>query len=251
LFLPIETQPLNLSDPEHVFLLTYRSALRGTHAAIENARRASNATKRLFEEEHTGPYKEGIGSYLTAYPVLAAMQTFMEKASFDDLYLRGGHGDVIHTVVPLPEAEPTVAANAFFSVGQRDKEWVFCALNVYPSDDKYIMVCSYRRRNRLFVNKAVEPLMMTYGARRELVASKLLLDICETITLKPGHRESISTEQSAVIGDYFFWSTLEELEEFLGQLSPVMSERFIESVGDGPNRVSGDDHRINLFRRVT
>jgi hypothetical protein len=89
LFLPIESRPLDLSDPEHVFLMTYRSALRGAHAAIENARWSSNAARRLSEEEHTGHHTGGIGPYLSAYPVVAGMQTFMEKARFDDLYLRG------------------------------------------------------------------------------------------------------------------------------------------------------------------
>jgi hypothetical protein len=38
-----------------------------------------------------------------------------------------------------------------------------------------------------------------------------------------------------------------ELEEFLGQLSPMMSELFIESVCDVPDRVSCDNPRINLL----
>ncbi len=248
LFFPIESRPLDLSDPEHGFLIAYRSALRGAHAAIENARWSSNAARRLSEEEHTGPYAGGIGQYLSAYPVIAGMQTFMEKARYDDLFLGGEYEEVLHKVVPLPEAEPAVAANAFFSVGQRGKEWVFCALNVFPADGRHVMVFSYRRRNRLFVNKAVEPLMMTYGTRRELVASKMLLDVCETITLKPCHRALLGAEQSATIGGYFFWSTLEEFEGFLGQLSSEMSEQFMASVSDIPNRVNGDDPRINLFR---
>ena len=251
LFLPIESRPLDLSDPEHVFLMTYRSVLRGAHAAIENARWSSNAARRLSEEARTGPYEGSIGPYLAAYPVLTAMEAFMEKARFDDLYLRKEHGEVLHTVVPLPEAEPAVAANAFFSVGQRGRSYVYCALNVFPADGKHLMVFSYRRRNRRFVESFVdEQLRMTYGARRELAASKMLLDVCETISLKPSHRESLGAEQSAAIGGYYFWSTLEELEVFLGQLSSEMSERFIESVSDVPNHVSGDDPRINLFRPV-
>jgi hypothetical protein len=250
LFLPIESRPLDLSDPEHVFLMTYRSALRGAHAAIENARWSSNAARRLFEEEHAGPYTEGIGQYLSAYPLILGVQTFMEKFRFDDLYLGSDYGDVLHKVVPLPEAEPAVAANAFFCVGQRGKEYVFCALNVFPAEGRHVMVFSYRRRNRLFVNKAIEPLMMSYGAKRELEASKMLLDTCETITLKPSHRDTLGAEQSAVIGRYFFWSTLEEFDGFLGQLSPEMSEQFMGSVSDIPDRVRGDDPRINLFRPV-
>lgn len=251
LFRPIESSPLDLANPEHVFLMTYRSALRGAHAAIENARWSSNAARRLSEEEHTGPYEEGIGRHLSAYPVLAGMQAFMEKARLDDLYLRVNYGDVLHKIVPLPEMKPSVAANAFFSVGMRGKEWVFCALNVFPADGKHVMVFSYRRRNRRFVERFVDKhLMMTYGTRREIAASKVLLDVCETITLKPSHRESLSAEQSAAISGYFLWSTLEESQVFLGQVSPEMSKQFMESVKDVPNQVSGDDPRINLFRSV-
>jgi hypothetical protein len=251
LFRPIERAPLDLSNPEHVFLMTYRSALRGAHAGIENARWTSNAAKRLSEEEHTGPYEGGIGQYLSAYPMLAGMQAFMEKARLDHLYLRADYGEVLHKVVPLPESEPSVAANAFCSVGKRGTEWVFCALNVFPANGKHLMVFSYRRRNRRFVERFVDKeLMMTYGTRREQAASKVLLDVCETITLKPSHRESLGAEQSAAIGGYFFWSTLEEFEGFLGQMSPEMSEQFMESVRDVPNRVSGDNPRINLFRPV-
>lgn len=231
-------------------MLTYRSALRGAHAAIENARWSSNAARRLAEEEHTGPYTGGIGQYVSAYPVIAGMQTFMEKVRFDELYLGGGYGEVLHQVVPLPASEPAVAANAFFSVKQRGNEFVFCALNVFPADGKHVMVFSYRRRNRLLVNKALEPLMMTYGRRRELEASKMLLDVCETITLKPSHRASLGAEQSAAIGSYFFWSTLEEVEGFLGQVSSEMSGQFMESMNDIPDRVRGDDPRMNLFRPV-
>jgi hypothetical protein len=252
LFRPIERAPLDLSNPEHVFLITYRSALRGAHAAIENARWSSNAATRLSEEEHTGPYEGGIGPYLSAYPVLAGMQAYMEKARLDDLYLRADFGEVMHKVVPLPEAEPAIAANAFFSTGKRGKDWVFCALNVFPAHGKHLMVFSYRRRNRRFVERFVDKeLMMTYGAKREQAASKVLLDVCETITLKPSHRESLSAEQSGTIGSYFLWSTLEEFEGFLGQVSLEMSEHFMDSVRDVPNRVSGDDPRINLFRPVT
>jgi len=175
----------------------------------------------------------------------------MEKARFDDLYLRGEHEEVHHTVIPLPEAEPAVAANAFCSVGHRGKEWVFCALNVFPTDGRHLMVFSYRRRNRRFVEPFVdEHLRMTYGTRREIAGSKMLLDVCETISLKPSHRESLGAEQSAAIGGYYFWSTVEELEGFLGLLSCERSERFVESMSRVPNRVSGDDPRINLFRPV-
>lgn len=56
LFLPIESRPLDLSDPKHVFLLTYRSALRAAHSAIENARWSSEAARKLSEEGYAGPY---------------------------------------------------------------------------------------------------------------------------------------------------------------------------------------------------
>ena len=79
LFLPIESRPLDLSDPEHVFLLTYRSALRGAHAAIENARWSSNAARRLSEEEHTGPSKE----------ILARTSWLIRCSSASDLHGEG------------------------------------------------------------------------------------------------------------------------------------------------------------------
>jgi hypothetical protein len=45
----------------------------------------------------------------------------------------------------------------------------------------------------------------------------------------------------------FLLELLGELEEFLGQLSPMTSELFIESVCDVPDRVSCDNPRINLL----
>lgn len=248
LFRPIDTAELDLADPEHLFLVTYRSVLREAHTALQAAQRSLKVQNRLAEIGVLNPNQPGPAAAALTMPLMNAYDAYMEKAAFDILYLNGDFGAVEHQAVTVQVAEPSVAASTLFYPTRAGRRTFCTALNVFPEDGSHGAVFSYQGRNRRAISPIADRLRMLRGEAREHAVSLLLLERCENLVLRPSLKEAYSQDQREVIGTYFWDTTMGDLGAFLGEVSDTFGDYFDASVADLKDRVDRDDPRLNLFR---
>ncbi|MDP9440455.1 MAG: hypothetical protein M3P49_17240 [Actinomycetota bacterium] len=250
LFRPIDNNPLNLNDPEHVFLLTYRSALKEAHASEHSSRVVASVYADLVRDGVLSP-----GSHLDAAaeakPGEDADALMKEKRKLDELHLVGGHNEVTHEVVALPGRSPSLAVSGYFSAGSTNGRERWCALNVFPSNGDHLMVFSYRRFNELAVRTAfLNALGSAKGRDRERVASSLILEYSSNFVVRPSLVEAYTPAQRSAIRNYFWGSTTLQQASYLEGVRPGWGAALAEEVVEITGGIDKNDPRLNLFETV-
>lgn len=251
LFRPIDTDQLDLTDPEHVFLITYRSVLREAHSQLQVARRLSKVLDGLSEIGIPDPVSPSPASAALTMPVAYAFDAYMEKLAYDDLYLRRDFGAIEHQAVTVQVAEPSLAASTVFYPARAGRRTFCTALNVFPKNGRHKALFSYRRENRRIITPLADDLRMMRGEERELAVSRILLSRCENFILRPSLCEEYSRGQREIIRTYFWNKTVADLKGFISKDAESYGDRFDASGADFHgfiDRVYQGDRRLNLFR---
>ncbi len=251
LFRPIDTGPLDLTDPEHVFLVAYRSVLREAHTQLQAALRHAIIQSGLSEMGVPDPVSPSPASAALTMPVADAIDAYAEKSAYDELYLRRDFGAVEHQAVTVQVAEPSVAASTVFYPARAGSRTFCTALNVFPEDGRHKALFSYRRENRRVIAPLADRLRMTRGEERERAVSEILLRRCENLIVRPSLCEKYSEWQRAIIRAYFWNTAVADLEAFTGKVMESHEDRFDVSgadLHDSLYREYGGEPRLNLFR---
>ncbi len=250
LFRPIDNNPLNLGDPEHVFLLTYRSALKEAHTS-EHSRRATASVYDDLRRDGVLPPSSRLDAAAAAKPGEDADALMLEKRKMDDLHLVRGHGKVSHEVVTLTARSPSLAVSGFFSAGYTSGRERWCALNVFPANGEHLMVFSYRSFNELAVRSAfLNRLGAVKGRDRERLASRLILEHSSNFVVRPSLVEAYSPAQRSAIRNYFWGSTTLQQARFLDRVRPGLGAALAEKVVEITGGIDENDVRLNLFETV-
>jgi hypothetical protein len=206
LFAPIEKGALDLDNPEHAFLLAYRSVLHETHSQMEAAIKTQNAytyriEQGLDREEDLTP------AMLVATSRIAfAFETHKYKLRLDDAYIASDWSALAHNIVRIPTSCATVAGATVYSfddiLGTNGGPLVH--LNVFPeSASTTVVVFSYLSGDGRQVRRQLRPYLSKQVGRVSHELSRLLLDSCGNLVFAPSFVESWSRDKREVILEYF------------------------------------------------
>lgn len=250
LFRPIDNNPLDLDDPEHVFLLTYRSALKAAHAS-EHSGNATASVYADLERDGVLPPGSRLDAAAAAKPGEDADALMKEKRKLDGLHLAGAHGEVAHAVVTLPGRSPSLAVSGFFSAESTNVGERWCALNVFPSNGDHLMVFSYRRFNELAVRTTfLNALGSARGRDRERMASSLILEYSSNFVVRPSLVEAYTPAQRIAIRNYFWGTTALQQASYLEGVRPGWGAALADEVVEITGGIDKNDPRLNLFETV-
>lgn len=196
IFSPIETQELDLQNPEHLFLLSYRAVLKETHATAKSAidtqsGYVAGVENGLLPEEPCAP------GFLAVQHMMLAHQTHMHKLRYDAAYVNSTWNVLGHNVRDL-EAPPGLAVNALLSCGRFSNETdslAYATLNVFPHSGTTFLVFSYLAAHRRHFNRSFARFIASGNVLEQI--SYLVLKRCENFVLSPAIYDQFSEQQRA------------------------------------------------------
>lgn len=194
IFRPIETSPLNLTNEEHLFLLSYRAVLKETHATAKSAvdtqvSYRTGVDEGLFPE---GPCAPGM---LAVEHMFLAYITHMHKLQYDQMQRAKSFFDLRHFTFDL-KSEPTMAACTLLSTGRycdKTNSLAYATLNVLPYHGSTHLIISYLKDHEPAVRRTFLKFLRS-GDIREC-ASYIVLKRCENFVLRPSAFDSLTDEQ--------------------------------------------------------
>lgn len=225
IFRPIEQDQLDLSNPQHLFLLSYRAVLKEVHSTIKSARDTqlgyqAGVENSLFPNE---PCPAGM---LAVEHISLAFMTHEHKSRYDAAYLAEAWDSLGHYRIDL-QVPPGVAVNTLLSTNRYSASTdslAYVTLNVFPINGSTVLLASFLKEHSKDFSRSFKR-FLTSGPILEKL-SYLILKRCENFVLSPELYDSFSDSQKALCLMHF--------------------ERNI-----GSNEWEPDDLRlINIFQRV-
>jgi hypothetical protein len=211
IFRPIDTNPLDTKNTEHLFLLAYRSVLRELHSVMQAAVRMQlsyqAAVKRgAAKADEPSP----LGVAATEW-ILNAYDSYEYKKKFDDALLKDRFDAAEHHSLFFPDTPPTIAASVLFSLD--DIEWpddvARIALNVFPDQEGTHVVFSYLSEERPYALQFLGRILEAEGPYQRYLVSKLILQHTENFVVAPAYFNTWSQEKKQAV-EHFFLKTLLE-----------------------------------------
>lgn len=204
-FRPIEVNPINLDDPEHLFLLAYRAVLKEAHATRKSAIDTQSsyflgAKYDLYSRDT--PSAPGI---LAVEQMVSAYLVEETKRELEVAYLSRSWGSVGHEVLHL-DVPPSIAVCSMFTTDILSEKYdgpTFVMLNVFPLSGETVAVFSYLKENRTQANQAFASIFYSTGQTQQHELSKLILRRCENFAIAPSLYESYSPIQKRTISEYY------------------------------------------------
>lgn len=193
-FRPIEQNELDLSDPHHLFLLSYRAVLKETHATAKSARDTqagyqAGIENGLFPNEPCAP------GMLAVEHISLAYMTHEHKSRYDAAYLAGAWDAVNHYRRDLM-VPPGVAVNALLSTGRYSgatDSLAYATLNVFPMYGSTILLVSFLTEHTRDFSRSFKRFLNSGPILEKL--SYLILKRCENFVLSPALYDSYSEDQ--------------------------------------------------------
>ena len=201
-------------NPEHLFLLAYRSVLRELHAVIQNAIRIQlTYQKRVEIGVSPGDAPCQAGLLATAY-VINAYESYEYKRQFDQVYLSQGWNELHHEVIRLADQRPTVAVSAMFSLDEVEApETPRATLNIYPAGQDVIAVVSSTAADRPYVAPLVSRIVTAEGHYQKYLLSRLVLQRTSNFVLAPSHFDTLTATQKQAMCQYFVDTFIDDYDD--------------------------------------
>lgn len=205
IFRPIDASPPNFSNPEHLFLLAYRSVLRELHLCIERAVQLQVAYQRRVELGRSPSDKlDSAGVCATAY-ICNAYDCYLYKRQFDQAALRRDFDWLLHKHMFFGDAPPSIAVSSLFSLD--DMPWpddvARVVLNVIPIENGCHVVFSFVKSDAGIASRYLQEACDAGGLYQRYLVSKLILQHCENIVMAPSYYEGLTETRRNRIREYF------------------------------------------------
>lgn len=193
LFRPIDTNPLDLTNPQHLFLLAYRSVTRELHATMEAAARTGLAFETIGSEK--------AGVQFAGQGIKAFETNEYRDLNFDPIFKTKAFHNIEHDIFVLDNQPPVLAVSSLFSFetssGDETKR---CVLNVVPlTSTSTVAIFSYARRDTASARTRLARVLTSNAAYQRYELSRLILEHVENFVLKPSHVEQWSQMRQAKI----------------------------------------------------
>lgn len=206
LFRTIDTREVDLDNPEHLFLLAYRAALRELHASCEAAAKIQAS---YLERVRAGIDPEGepspAGLYATQR-LIVAYETHLYKTTFDEALQRKAFEEVVHDVIRTKQTAPSIAAAAMFSLDdvEVDDDVARVCLTILPlTSESTAVIFSYLRRDAGAARASLARILGSTGYYQLYEVSREVLNSCENFVISPDLFESWSADKRQAIRSYF------------------------------------------------
>lgn len=116
LFRPIETDVLDLGNPEHLFLLAYRAVLRETHVCIEAATRLQSVYLKKVSLGLADANNPTRADLFVVQRLILGYETWLYKTLIDEAFQNRDFTELQHDIIDLGQTEPCIAVSSLFSL---------------------------------------------------------------------------------------------------------------------------------------
>jgi hypothetical protein len=151
IFAPIDNNPLDTTNREHLFLLAYRAVTCELHAIMETAVMQQNMYSARVKRGWDSPDELSPPGRVATEGLLHAWITWRYRANNFDLdLLAGDYSKIEHDVIAFEDQKPCIGVSSLFTIEgvTKDEDTVRIALNVLPvSDSKTVAVFSYHKND--------------------------------------------------------------------------------------------------------
>lgn len=213
IFAPIDTTQCDPSNPEHLFLIAYRSAFREVHASCAAGWMLQMGYQRRVELGLDSPDVSSDAGLLATRQLILAHEMFKHKLTFDDAYLQKDYGAIEHDVIEMQLSRPAIGASSLFTIDDapRGDEVARACINIMPlSTSRTVAVLSYTTADAPIARAALDRILSTAGHHRLYELSKRLLNSCENFVISPDHYDTWSERKRTVIKDYFVQTLIKD-----------------------------------------
>ncbi|MDZ7859762.1 MAG: hypothetical protein U5O15_03695 [Candidatus Krumholzibacteriota bacterium] len=214
IFREIDSNPINLENPYHLFLLAYRSVLREMTVLIDGALRNLQGFRKkvslglLDDEEPSFEEARMNGLFVNA-------EEFYEiKRLFDNIYLSEELSKIKHKTIIIENIRPAIAISSIFTyaetkVKSEDTERII--LNVYPENNSLIVVFSYRNTDEEYIEARISNVIESKGMNQLYQLSKMVLRNCYNFIVSPILYRSWDEDRKNIMLDFFFKTATQDL----------------------------------------
>ena len=211
IFEPIEQILLDLHNPEHLFLLSYRSVLKEAHSIFQSACKVQSAFFKKMELKSTSGTMPDSAEIIATEWLCNAYDMHCYKLKFDEAYLAKAYNTVEHILIKLDNTLPSFAASSLFSLD--DIDWpddvARIALNAFPYNGGTIALFSYLVEEKSYAQQYIQQILNASGFYQKYLISKLILQHTENFVLSPIFHNQMPADQRQAIRN-FFCATLYE-----------------------------------------
>jgi hypothetical protein len=207
IFRRLDTEPLDTTDIEQLFLLAYRSVSRELHSTIEGAVKLQGAYQdRVARGVDDGNVPTPAGMEAITRMIVAWRTHRYRSEEFDQLFATGAFDQLEHDVIEMDRQKPVLAASCLFSLDevQVGDDCARVVLNVLPiSSHKTIAIFSFANKDAVKARLALDRTISSTGAYQKYELSKLLIDRTENFVLSPNHVASWQADKLEAIKSAF------------------------------------------------
>lgn len=209
IFKPIDTKPLDLENPEQLFLMAYRSITRELHAILEGGAKVAHLHESNVK---LGLVKADDPTTISAFAPMDAMfkawlvwQYRFEH--YDKSLEKGRYKEILHSVFTIADRPPVIASSSCFPTVEnpRNNRKPRIALNIVPlTGTETAVIFSYPKAQSGDARRFLAQVMLKSGEERLLALSTLALDTTENFFLRPSHVDGWPAEKKSIVQDAYF-----------------------------------------------
>jgi hypothetical protein len=207
LFRPIDTNGVDASNPEHLFLAAYRSVTKEYHATL----RGVQAMQAILNDAVSAGTSDSNASspavQLATGRILDSYETYLYWMELNCLLEKGDFSDLQHIVISLPSTRACLAASSMFPLEitrQQAEVPPSLILNVLPeTNGTHTAIFSHLPEDSELVNDALSRITKATGYYLLYEVSKLIIERCENFVLAPDVYDRFSNAKRDAILTFF------------------------------------------------
>lgn len=204
-FAPIEVGQLDLSDPEHRFLLAFRATFYEVHAAATAGVQVQTAYMKRVElglDPKDAPSPAGL---FATQRLFIAWQVWVYMSRLAEAYFARQFDVIDHDLRLIEVQRPTLAASALFSFNSRRlRDGVRVCLTVLPvSNTQTAVLLSYTQDEAKDARRHLKKLLKATGDTFKRELTRRLLNHCGNFVLSPSYVASWTPTKRDVVIDLF------------------------------------------------
>jgi hypothetical protein len=218
LFKPIDNSKIDIKNKEHLFLIAYRSVLRELHAKMVGAAIVQQIYSKGVEVGRVDPSQVDEAMMKATIPMMEAYSFYRYKYTYDVAYVKKQYNILTNHVIEVEYPHTVLAVSAIYDLFDNmrkleDRLDPKCiCLNVFPQDDKLIIVYSYIKEHDRFFKNHVAELENARGEYKLYLLSKRILMFSENFVLKPDHVNRWTEHKKNAIKAYFSKNTATKID---------------------------------------
>jgi len=217
LFRPIDTQEFSPTDPEHLFLIAYRSALKEFHAALHSG----SMVQGIFAKgvELGALPEDGAAMMAATMQLLGAIKFYPFVKFFHHHFAARRFSDIRHQVLSLNAPNKAVAATGVFLPVEAESQYdpddpQLLVFNLFPTQSGVHVQFSWRATDDVLMRRVISPIATATGEFQMYLLSKFILKYTETFALSPSLHASFEDARIEAIHKYFLANACGERAEW-------------------------------------